>query len=72
MPTVKVRADFCKGCRLCVKVCPRHLLELTTKLNALGIQPVEVTQLDKECSGCLSCVLMCPEAAIEITDDAKR
>ena len=66
MATVKVRVDFCKGCQLCVAVCPKHLLQLSKRLNALGIEPVDVTGKPEECAGCGNCVMMCPEAAIEI------
>ena len=69
MATVSVRVDFCKGCRLCVKVCPKHMLQLTKRLNAMGVQPVDVTGKADDCAGCMNCVLMCPEAAIEIENN---
>ncbi len=68
MAMVTIRADYCKGCRLCVEVCPRHKLAPADVLNDLGIQPVEVVADSPECTGCMSCVLMCPDAAIEIVD----
>jgi len=68
MPFVKVNSDRCKGCQLCVAVCPRHLLAVANLLNEIGIQPVEVVGDPAECVGCMSCVLMCPDAAIEISE----
>ena len=70
MPFVKVSSDRCKGCRLCIAVCPRHKLALADLLNELGFQPVEVVEDPADCTGCMSCVLMCPDAAIEITADS--
>ena len=67
MPFIKVDSDRCKGCQLCISVCPRHMLALADALNCLGIQPISVTDDPSNCTGCMSCVLMCPDAAIEIT-----
>lgn len=68
MPKVKIRTDYCKGCLLCVSVCPKHLLAPANAINEFGVQPVEVVGDPAECTGCMSCVLMCPDAAIEIID----
>lgn len=68
MAIVRIHAEYCKGCRLCIEVCPRHKLALADVLNELGIQPVEVVADSAECTACMSCVLMCPDAAIEIID----
>ena len=68
MPKVKINIESCKGCLLCVSVCPKHLLEPADAINKFGVQPVEVVGDPAECTGCMSCVLMCPDAAIEIID----
>jgi len=72
MPFVKVRTDRCKGCGLCIPVCPVHLLGLMEVLNELGVQPVGVVGDPSECTGCLNCATMCPEAAIEIHEDVSE
>ena len=72
MAIVKIRTEYCKGCQLCIEVCPKHLLAVADVLNELGVQPVEVVGDASECVGCMSCVLMCPEAAIEIVDEAVK
>jgi 2-oxoglutarate ferredoxin oxidoreductase subunit delta len=69
MPFIKVNSERCKGCQLCIGVCPRHMLALADVLNQLGIQPVQVVGDPSQCSGCMSCTLMCPDAAIEISAD---
>ncbi len=58
--TVIVREDECKGCELCVHVCPTHDLQIThTRLNRLGYHPVEFQ--DQGCTACGVCFYTCPE-----------
>jgi len=61
----------CKGCELCMQVCPKKILRRGTSLNAHGIYPMEPSDADA-CSGCLQCVLVCPDVAITITDEDVR
>ena len=64
---VSIDRERCKGCELCIPVCPRHLLTMTAALNRKGYHVTETTHADaEECLGCLKCARMCPEAAIEI------
>ena len=62
---VSIDRERCKGCELCISVCPRHLLIMTATLNHKGYHVSESAHPD-ECIGCLKCARMCPEAAIEI------
>jgi len=62
---VSIDRERCKGCELCIPVCPRHLLIMTTALNRKGYHVSEAAHAE-ECLGCLKCAQMCPEAAIEI------
>ena len=39
-----IDVDHCKGCGLCVDVCPKHVLELDTSVvNELGYHPIRLT-----------------------------
>ncbi len=67
MPTVRIDARYCKGCRLCVAFCPRGALVISKGLGPRGINPAEVAD-ESLCSGCLNCAVVCPDAAIEIID----
>ncbi len=60
--------DRCKGCLMCVDVCPNELIEADKALNKKGYMPARVTeeQKDKGCTGCTQCALVCPEVAIEV------
>ena len=60
--------DFerCKGCELCVSVCPKKILALhKTKFNAKGYHPAGVTDPDS-CIGCGNCAVMCPDGVISV------
>jgi 2-oxoglutarate ferredoxin oxidoreductase subunit delta len=63
---VKFNEERCKGCELCVSVCPVKILAIhATKINAKGYRPVCVTEEEK-CIGCANCAVMCPDGAISV------
>jgi len=64
-----VDESACKGCGLCVRACPKKIMELSkTKLNAKGYHPAEC--IDPEaCIGCQSCARTCPDVAIRIVKE---
>jgi 2-oxoglutarate ferredoxin oxidoreductase subunit delta len=65
--TIRIDAERCKGCALCVAFCPKGLLSIdTTRSNALGFHPVALHDAAERCSGCERCAVMCPEAAIDV------
>jgi len=61
-----VDEDRCKGCGLCVVVCPMHILGLAEgRFNAKGYHPVEVVEPDG-CTGCASCATICPDVVFTV------
>jgi len=56
---VEIREDRCKGCGLCVGICPSGLLKVSEKLNEMGYHPVEYC--GSGCTGCGLCYTLCPE-----------
>lgn len=63
---VSFKEDLCKGCNLCVTVCPVKILELDkSKLNAKGYHPAGVIDNEK-CIACQNCALMCPDLVITV------
>jgi 2-oxoglutarate ferredoxin oxidoreductase subunit delta len=64
--------NLCKGCSLCVDVCPKHVLALDeSTVNPLGYHAARLT----DAAGCTSCVLcarVCPEAAITVYAPLKK
>lgn len=66
MAKVEFRQDLCKGCGLCVSVCPRRIIELKQDcLNSKGFRPASVARQDL-CTGCTICATICPDLVIEV------
>ncbi len=66
MAKLTFRTDECKGCGLCVDVCPKKILRLSAeKINKKGHHPAELTN-EAECIGCASCAMMCPDCIIKV------
>src|SRR5262245_6022914 len=59
---IEIRADECKGCGLCIHVCPVHCLALQETLNRLGY--TAATYLGHGCTGCSICFYVCPEPGV--------
>ena len=66
MAKMTVRENLCKGCGLCVEVCPKKIIFLDkSKLNVKGYHPATVIEIDS-CIGCAMCAIMCPDCAITV------
>ncbi|MCF6462309.1 4Fe-4S dicluster domain-containing protein [Clostridium sp. Cult1] len=63
---VTFQEDLCKGCGLCVSVCPVKIISLNTdRINAKGYHPAIIDEMDK-CIACASCATMCPDLVITV------
>ena len=61
-----IATDRCKGCRLCIDVCPKHVLALDESIvNELGYHPVRLTHPDS-CTSCALCARICPDAVFAV------
>lgn len=69
--TITIDRELCKGCHLCISVCPNQLISISDKLNQKGYYPAVFSnpgdgENDKGCTGCALCALVCPDIAIEV------
>lgn len=66
MAKVTFNEDICKGCGLCVDVCPKKILKIDEKrLNAKGYNPAVMADQDS-CIACAFCAKMCPDCVITV------
>ncbi len=62
--TVRIAAERCKGCELCVPACPPNVLSMSQSTrNAAGYA---VPELAPGCTGCGACLLVCPDFCFEV------
>ena len=66
---ITIDRELCKGCYLCVSVCPQKVITTSEKLNQKGYYPAEFLKKGnkgKQCIACTMCATMCPDVAIEV------
>lgn len=61
---VRIDQQRCKGCGLCIDVCPNGCITVAEVTNDNGYLPAKVDC--EHCSGCGLCGTICPDAAIEV------
>jgi len=63
---VKIDEERCKGCGLCVSVCPVKIIQINrSKLNTKGFHAADVIDME-QCIGCGNCAIICPDIAISV------
>ena len=67
-----IATDHCKGCGLCVSVCPKRVLSLDVNtVNALGYHPVRLTDA-AACTSCALCARICPDVVFAVYARPRR
>jgi len=67
--TVLIDVERCKGCELCIPVCPPQVLEMSVALNAIGFR---YPLLRDGCTGCELCAEICPDWCFEVYRSVQR
>lgn len=71
MTRIDVDHNWCKGCHICVEICPRDVLQVDETRFVRAFHPVVVSR-PEDCTGCLLCELLCPDLAITVECQAQR
>ena len=56
---LEIDPELCKGCQLCVGICPKAVIQISEKLNSASYHPAYY--LGEGCTGCGLCFYACPE-----------
>ncbi len=61
---IVINMERCKGCGLCITVCPKKNIAVAPESNKNGYFPAQAR--DIECTACTRCAVVCPEGIIEV------
>ena len=59
VPMVRIERSWCKGCEICVAMCPERCLVLDNLDVSVFAHP-------ERCTGCQLCAVLCPDLAIDV------
>ncbi len=62
---IVVDTEVCKGCGVCVSVCPVKVIELADEVNGKGYHYAYMRHPDA-CIGCANCGVVCPDTCITV------
>ena len=58
---IEIVEKWCKGCGLCIAICPKKVLELNDQVKCVAVRP-------EDCIGCRQCENICPDLAITVKE----
>ena len=62
---IVVDIEGCKGCELCIGVCPTAVIRMERKVNGKGYH-FAYMELPEACTGCNNCAIVCPDGVISV------
>ncbi len=69
---IVIDSERCKGCELCISVCPQQVLAMSDMFNSKGYRPAQLVDPAGMCTGCAVCALICPDTAITVYRQATQ
>lgn len=61
---IVVNTERCKGCEVCVAVCPESVIVMSKAVNGKGYHFAE--PVNDNCTGCTNCAIVCPDGVISV------
>lgn len=61
---IVVDIEKCKGCEVCIPVCPEDVIAMSEKVNGKGYRFMQ--PITENCTGCANCAIVCPDGVIEV------
>ncbi|MEM3615477.1 MAG: 4Fe-4S dicluster domain-containing protein [Candidatus Methanomethylicia archaeon] len=68
MPKIIVNERYCKGCEICMEICPKKVFEMSKELSSRGYHIAKPVR-ENECITCHQCELYCPDQAIAVLEE---
>ncbi|MFO8110675.1 MAG: 4Fe-4S binding protein [Thermoplasmata archaeon] len=65
---IQIDPDLCTGCGICIRFCPKNVLESSERLNKYD-NYLTVVARPEDCIGCKLCELYCPDFAICVEEE---
>ena len=65
MGRIVIDQEKCKGCYLCIDVCPKNMIIEGEFINQSGYHPAVFREDINDCIGCAMCAIRCPDIAIK-------
>ena len=62
---ITINNIFCKGCVICVEICPTEVLEMVATPDRWEGAVAVVKDIDA-CTGCMLCEIQCPDFALDV------
>lgn len=62
---IVVDSEICKGCEICIPVCPENVIKMTPQVNRKGYHYAYMEN-PEACTGCTNCGIVCPDRAISV------
>ncbi|TFG10050.1 4Fe-4S dicluster domain-containing protein [Candidatus Thorarchaeota archaeon] len=65
---IVIDSKLCKGCHICISICPHGVLKISDEVDNRGFFLPEVDDIDA-CRVCRLCEMECPDFAISVVSE---